>query len=149
AENTKRIRRAIESGFIDILGHPTAMLLGKPGVPNYERPAVALNWDELFELCKKWHVALEFNCFPSRFDLAMPLLRMAADSGCWISFGSDAHSRAHLRHLNVAETILAQINTERVLNLLTFKGLTNWIKQARQVREKCRRETRYERQSEL
>src|SRR5581483_3695752 len=33
--NTERILRAIETGCIDILGHPTATILGKPGVPNY------------------------------------------------------------------------------------------------------------------
>jgi histidinol phosphatase-like PHP family hydrolase/predicted nuclease with RNAse H fold/dephospho-CoA kinase len=132
--NTNRILRAIESGHIDIVGHPTATILGKPGVPNYHRPPVAVDWDRIFAACNKWRVALEFNCFPSRLDLHLPLLRRASSAGCWISFGSDAHSRAHLEHLKIAQRVLPHIDKNRVLNLLSFSKIRNWLKQARILR---------------
>ena len=33
--NTNRLIAAIESGLIDVLGHPTSAVIGKPGVPDY------------------------------------------------------------------------------------------------------------------
>jgi histidinol phosphatase-like PHP family hydrolase/predicted nuclease with RNAse H fold/dephospho-CoA kinase len=132
--NTNRILRAIETGSIDILGHPTSTILGKPGVPNYYRPPVAVDWERVFAACKKWRVALEFNCFPSRLDLLLPLLQKASSAGCWISFGSDAHSRAHLQHLKIAQRVLPHIDSKRVLNLLSYSKIKNWLKSARKLR---------------
>lgn len=132
--NTDRILKAIYSGSIDILGHPTSTILGKPGVPSYHRPPVEADWDKVFRACKAANVALEFNCFPSRFDLLLPLLVRASESGCWISFGSDAHARAHLVHLRAAGKVLPLIDAKRVLNLLPLKELRKWLKEARQSR---------------
>jgi histidinol phosphatase-like PHP family hydrolase/predicted nuclease with RNAse H fold/dephospho-CoA kinase len=132
--NTNRMLQAISSGIIDIIGHPTAMLLGLPGVPTYQRPGMEFDWERLFEVCSKWHVALEFNCFPSRLDLTLPLLKKASSAGCWITFGTDAHSRAHLKHLNIAQRILPLIDTTRVLNLLTANELKQWLKEAKTLR---------------
>ena len=68
----------------------------------------------MFEHCaRRWKVAVEFNCFPSRFDLPPELIRMAIDDGCWLAFGSDAHARAHLRHLTFGEVLAQQMNTKR------------------------------------
>ena len=147
--NTNRILRAIESGLIDILGHPTATILGKPGVPNYHRPPVAVDWERVFAACKKWRVALEFNCFPSRLDLLLPLLRQASSSGCWISFGSDAHSRAHLEHLKIAQRVLPHIDSSRVLNLLGYGELKKWLKSARKIRSQNEPEFRPVAQGDL
>lgn len=149
ASNTDRILQAIGSGQIDILGHPTAMILGKPGVPAYKRPPISLNWDRVFEACKRWQVALEFNCFPSRLDLTVPLLKKASEAGCWISFGSDAHSRAHLRHINIAHRVITLIDPGRVLNLLSYDELKTWLKEARALRLQIPPEKRYRTQPEL
>ena len=47
--NTDRLLRAIESGCIDIIAHPTSAIIGKPGVPDYLGPPADVNWDEVFE----------------------------------------------------------------------------------------------------
>jgi histidinol phosphatase-like PHP family hydrolase/predicted nuclease with RNAse H fold/dephospho-CoA kinase len=133
-ENTLRLLRAIESGNIDVLGHPTSAVVGKPGVPNYIRPPVKLDWSRIFQHCARWHVALELNCFPSRLDLALPALRTAVSMGCWISLGSDAHARAHLDHLRFGEHIIARLNTSNILNRLGFEELQSWVRDAREIR---------------
>jgi histidinol phosphatase-like PHP family hydrolase/predicted nuclease with RNAse H fold/dephospho-CoA kinase len=133
-ENTLRLLRAIESGNIDVLGHPTSAVVGKPGVPNYIRPPVKLDWSRVFQHCARWHVALELNCFPSRLDLALPALRTAVSIGCWISLGSDAHARAHLDHLRFGEHIVARLNTSNILNRLNFEELQSWVRDAREIR---------------
>ena len=63
-KNTERLLRAIESDHIDVIGHPTAKLLGRPGEPNYYRPPIEFDWDQILEACAKRRVALEINCFP-------------------------------------------------------------------------------------
>jgi histidinol phosphatase-like PHP family hydrolase/predicted nuclease with RNAse H fold/dephospho-CoA kinase len=133
-ENTLRLLRAIESGHIDIIGHPTAAVIGKPGVPNYVRPPAAVDWPRIFRHCERWRVALELNCFPSRLDLALPALRSAVAAGCWISIGSDAHARAHLVHLRFGEHIIARLRSSQVLNRFSFDELRGWIRRAREIR---------------
>ena len=108
--NTDRLVRAIESGCIDILAHPTSAIVGKPGVPDYLRLPADVNWEEVFEKCASWRVALEMNCFPSRLDLPLHLLRKAIDAGCAISIGSDAHARSHLLNLRFGAAALQRLD---------------------------------------
>ncbi|XZE35702.1 hypothetical protein SH501x_001225 [Pirellulaceae bacterium SH501] len=137
-QNTQRLVRAITSGCIDTIGHPSSRIVGKPGVPNYVREPAKIDWDVIFETCAKWQVALEFNCFPSRFDLDIELLQNAQAKGCWISLGSDAHASAHLIHIKFGEAILESIDGSKVLNCLDFPALNNWITEARAVRQSLR-----------
>ena len=132
--NTQRIVATVESGMIDILGHPSSALLGKMGVPDYVRPAALVDWNVVFTICAEWRVAIEFNCFPSRFDLALPLLRKAQSAGCMISFGSDAHARSHLSHLRYGALALSHLNPDRVLNTFTLDKLTEYLERSRLVR---------------
>lgn len=133
-ENTDRLLRAIESGCIDILAHPTSAIIGKPGVPDYLRTPASVNWDEVFETCATWQVALELNCFPSRLDLPLHLLKKAIDAGCAISLGSDAHARSHLLNLRFGSAALQRLNPKVVLNQLQFGELKDWIAQSRSMR---------------
>ena len=133
-ENTQRLLRAIESGYIDVIGHPTSAVIGKPGVPNYVRPAASVDWTSIFQHCARWRVALELNCFPSRLDLALPELRKAINMGCWISLGSDAHSRTHLSHLRIGERIINRLGSSNILNRFSFDELCQWLREARAIR---------------
>jgi hypothetical protein len=42
--NTRRLISAIETGRIDVIGHPTSAVTGKPGVPDYGRPPALVDW---------------------------------------------------------------------------------------------------------
>ena len=133
-KNTVRLIRAIQSGCVDILGHPTGALVGKPGVPNFVRDSADVDWAKVFATCAEWRVAVEFNCFPSRFDLSERMLRSALDAGCWISLGSDAHARAHLAHIQFGDEMARRLQTNRVLNYLTIEELRAWREQALSTR---------------
>ena len=132
--NTDRVVRAIESGCIDILAHPTSAIVGKPGVPDYVRLPADVNWKEVFEKCASWRVALEMNCFPSRLDLPLHLLRKAIDAGCAISIGSDAHARSHLLNLRFGAAALQKLDPPVVLNRLQYDQLRQWIAESRSRR---------------
>ena len=140
-ENTHRLIAAIESGHIDILGHPTATIIGKPGKPAYFRPPIRADWPRIFTHCAKWKVALEFNCFPSRFDLPPGAIRQAQEAGCWISFGSDAHSTSHLQHLFFGERVIEESDYSQFLNLLPFEELIKWLHDARESRKTLKKST--------
>lgn len=132
--NTDRLLNAIESGCVDILGHPTSALVGKPGVPNYLRPPADVHWHEVFDKCARWRVALEMNCFPSRLDLPLNLLKQAVAAGCAISVGSDAHARSHLLNLRFGEAALHRLGAPVVLNRLSYNELRQWIAESRETR---------------
>ena len=132
--NTERLLRAIESGYIDVLAHPTSAVVGTPGVPNYFRPRANVVWLDVFRKCSEWRVAVEFNCFPSRLDLSPDLLSAAVDGGCAISLGSDAHSRSHLINLRFGDAVLRRIDAPIVLNRFSYDELRNWIVDSRASR---------------
>jgi len=147
--NTDRLVRAIESGCIDILAHPTSAIVGKPGVPDYLRVPAHVNWEEVFEKCSSWRVALEMNCFPSRLDLPLHLLRKAIDAGCAISIGSDAHARSHLLNLRFGAAALRQLDPPVVLNRLQYDQLKQWIAESRLRRRSLTKSTSIFVQEEL
>jgi histidinol phosphatase-like PHP family hydrolase/predicted nuclease with RNAse H fold/dephospho-CoA kinase len=133
--NTDRLLKAIETGCIDILAHPTSAVIGKPGVPDYLRQPAEVHWDEVFERCALWRVALELNCFPSRLDLPLTLLRKALRAGCAISIGSDAHARSHLLNLRFGEAALRRLEAPVVLNRFSYSELKDWIARSRKKRQ--------------
>ena len=133
--NTDRLLKAIESGCIDILAHPTSAVIGKPGVPDYLRPPAEVYWDEVFIQCARWRVALEMNCFPSRLDLPLGLLRLAIDAGCAFSLGSDAHARSHLLNIRFGEVALQRLSAPVVLNRFSYVEIKEWVAGSRATRE--------------
>jgi histidinol phosphatase-like PHP family hydrolase/predicted nuclease with RNAse H fold/dephospho-CoA kinase len=134
--NTDRLSRAIESGDIDVLAHPTSALVGTPGVPDYVRRPAQIDWEEILKKCSVWRVAVEFNCFPSRLDAPLELLEKAIEAGCAISFGSDSHSRSHLVNLRFGAAALGRLRAGLVLNRLSHDELKSWVRKSRLERRK-------------
>jgi histidinol phosphatase-like PHP family hydrolase/predicted nuclease with RNAse H fold/dephospho-CoA kinase len=147
--NTDRLLRAIESGHIDVIAHPTSAVVGKPGVPDYVRTPAQVHWNEVFDKCAKWCVALELNCFPSRLDLPLNLLRKAIEAGCSISIGSDAHARSHLLNLRFGAAALRRLEAPLVLNRFSCEELKRWIAESRAKRKTLTKDTVASQQIEL
>ena len=99
AEMTKRIIRAIENPFVNIIGHPTGRMLGR-------RPMYPLNVEEVIAAAAENSTVLEINGSPSRLDLDPQFVRMAKSAGVLLSVNTDAHGIGQLAHrksgLNVA-----------------------------------------------
>jgi histidinol phosphatase-like PHP family hydrolase/predicted nuclease with RNAse H fold/dephospho-CoA kinase len=132
--NTDRLITAIESGYIDVIAHPTSAVIGKPGVPDYVRSPAQVDWIEVFNKCAEWSVAVELNCFPSRLDLSLPMLRQAVLAGCVLSIGSDAHARSHLLNLRFGQEALRRVDAPIVLNRFSYQEIKEFIRSARQKR---------------
>lgn len=89
-EQTKRIIRAIESGFMHILGHPTGRLI-------HQRNPYQVNMKKVIEACVRNHVALEINASPTRLDLNDTYVKMAKDLGAKFVISTDSHHSSQMQ----------------------------------------------------
>ncbi len=92
AAMTRRIVRALRSGVVDVLGHPTGRQLGV-------RDAYAFDWDEVLRVAREEGVALELNATPDRLDLCDTHARLARAAGVALVISSDAHHHSQLGNL--------------------------------------------------
>ncbi len=122
AEMTRRIVRAIENPFVNIIGHPTGRMLGR-------RPMYPLNLEEIIEAAAENKTVLEINGSPNRLDLDPEFVRMAKKAGVLLAVNTDAHAIGQLAHrqsgLNVARR--GWLTKTEVINTYTLEEL----------REKC------------
>ena len=118
AEMTKRIIRAIEHPFVNIIGHPTGRMLG-------HRPGYSLNIEAVIEAAAENNTVLEINGSPSRLDLGPQFVRMAKEAGVRLSVNTDAHGIPQLAHrrtgLNVARR--GWLTKTEVINTYTLEEL--------------------------
>lgn len=82
---TDRILRALESPFVDIVGHPTGRLL-------LRRESYQVNVERLIDAASAQRVALEINCQIDRLDLSDVNARLARERGVDLTISTDAHS---------------------------------------------------------
>lgn len=92
---TARLVRAMESGLVDVLGHPTGRKLGR-------REAMDLDLDRVLTTARRLGVAVEVNGGPYRMDLDDVGCRAARELGVTIVVDTDAHSPAELRRPDFA-----------------------------------------------
>jgi len=92
---TDRLLRAVDSGLISCLGHPTGRILGGRDGYDYE-------FDAVVEASRDREVAFEINGSTGRLDLNAELARRARDDGVELVLGSDAHSTRGLDDLRYA-----------------------------------------------
>lgn len=82
---TERIVKAVSSGVVHCLGHPTGRMIG-------QRDEMQADWDQIFEACAENGVFLEINSQPDRLDLPDRYLRQAKQAGVRFVITTDAHS---------------------------------------------------------
>lgn len=118
---TKRVVRAIESGKMDCLGHPTGRQLG-------QREPSELDWDVVMPALARSGVAIELNCSPLRLDVDEHTAKLAREAGVPVVLNSDAHSVRELAFLRYGIGIArrAWLGPEHVLNTRPVKALDEW-----------------------
>ena len=87
---TKRLVRAIGSGSIDILAHPTDRIIN-------QREPIPLDLDRVFDAAEKAGVVMEVNSFFSRLDLNDENIIKAKGYGLKFCINTDAHRTSHLQ----------------------------------------------------
>ena len=86
---TRRILRALNHPKVKVFGHPTGRMFGL-------RPGYELDWEPVFDLCRKKNIFLEINAWPKRLDLPDHLVRQAIQHGVRLVIDTDSHSAGHL-----------------------------------------------------
>lgn len=126
SEMTERVVKAIESGWIDVLGHPTGRIIGA-------RDPYELDFDRVLEAARESSVALEVNCFPDRLDLRDSHCRLARDAKVKVALGTDAHRSEQLGYIRLGVITARRGWMEKgdVLNTLTSKELMAHLRRRR------------------
>ncbi len=115
---TGRLLRAIRSGVVHCIGHPTGRRIGKRDGLDFDREAV-------FRACAENRVALEIDAQPDRLDLPDIYCREARDAGVLVSIATDAHNTASLRRMadGVAVARRGWLKAKDILNTRTPKQI--------------------------
>jgi DNA polymerase (family 10) len=92
AEQTRRVVRALESGVVDCLGHPTGRQIG-------QREPSPIDLDEVLAAAARTGAAVELNSSPERLDLNDVQARLAKQAGVPVVISTDAHSTRQLDQL--------------------------------------------------
>jgi DNA polymerase (family 10) len=88
-EMTARIVKAMENPYVNIIGHPTARMIG-------HRPPLDYDLEEVFRAAARTGTALEVNSFPDRLDLRDEHIMWARRHGVKFAVNTDSHSTVHL-----------------------------------------------------
>jgi DNA polymerase (family 10) len=122
-EQTERMVKAIESGCIDIISHPTGRLINA-------REGYELEWEKIFDAARKNNVALEINAYPTRLDLNDVNARAAKEAGVMLSIGTDAHSFEQLKFLELGVYVArrAWCEKQNIINTMNINRLLKWLK---------------------
>ncbi len=119
---TKRIVDALNSGRVDILGHPTGRLIN-------EREPLLADMDKVFEAAKENNVVMEINAQPSRLDLNDENAMKAKRYGLKFSIDTDAHRVSHFQYMRYGVGMAKRgwLSKEDVINTLDAKRVLNFF----------------------
>jgi DNA polymerase (family 10) len=119
---TARIVKAIQSGRVHVIAHPTGRVLGR-------RLGYDVDLDTVIHEAAKYNVALEINAYPERLDLDSTWARKAAEAGAYIVINSDAHNTGELRHMSYGLDVArrAWLEPANVINTWPLPKLLEWL----------------------
>lgn len=119
---TKRLVKAIENKYVNIIGHPSGRIIGK-------RQGLEFDWAEIFDAAKSNRVALEINGQPDRMDMRDIQAKSAVENRVAISLGTDAHSTQQLANMELAVSQARRAWCEKkdVLNYWPLKKVERFL----------------------
>ena len=120
-DQTDRYVAALRNRHVNVLGHPRGR------VYNF-RLGLTADWPRVFATAAETGTAIEINCYADRQDLNRELLRIAAQSGCRFSLGTDSHSPRQLANVRfgLAAASSVGIDRSRIVNFLPRADLIEW-----------------------
>lgn len=121
-EMTKRVVKAIENEYVNILSHPTGRKIQK-------KEAISLDLDKVFNAAKEKNVAIEINAYPERLDLNDVNVKRAIKQKVKLSIGTDSHRKDHLRYyeLGVAVARRGWAQKNDVINTYPVRKIKNFL----------------------
>ncbi len=125
-EMTRRLIRAMENPFVNIVGHPTARKIG-------QRQPIEFDLDEVFKAAARTGTALEVNSYPDRLDLKDEHILWARRHGVKFAVDTDAHATLHLPMLRfgVATAQRGWLTKDDVINAWPLSKLRRFLRKGR------------------
>ncbi len=123
---TSRIVKAIQSGSVNIIAHPTGRVLGR-------RLGYDVDMDTVIYEAARHNVALEINAYPERMDLDSTWARKAAEAGAYIVINTDSHNTNELRFMSYGLDVArrAWLEPAHVINTWPLSKLQTWLNRSR------------------
>ena len=120
---TKRILSGLSHKKAKILAHPTGRLLN-------ERSGYELDWETIFDFCKKNNKALEINSWPDRLDLTDSIVKLAIEGGVKMIINTDSHAvwQMELMRFGVSVARRGWATKNDILNTLSYNEFLEWLK---------------------
>jgi DNA polymerase (family 10) len=127
-EMTQRVIRAMENPYVNVIGHPTARLIGK-------RSPIDIDFEAVFEAAARTGTALEVNSFPDRLDLKDEHVLWARRYGVKFAVNTDAHAPVHLSlmRFGVATAQRGWLTKDDVINSWPLARLRTFLRKGRSV----------------
>jgi DNA polymerase (family X) len=123
---TRRIVLACENPYVNIIGHPTARLIGR-------RAPIEFDLDEVFAAAARTGTALEINSYPDRLDLRDEHVMWAKRHGVKFAIDTDSHSTVHLpyRRYGVATAQRGWLTKDDVITTWPLAKLRRFLRKGR------------------
>lgn len=120
---TDRVINGLSHKKAKILAHPTGRLLNL-------RSGYSLNWDKIFEFCKKYNKALEINSWPNRLDLPDQIAKRVVEAGVNLVIDTDSHEVNQMELMRYGVSLARRGWAEKsdILNTLSYNEFNNWLK---------------------
>jgi DNA polymerase (family X) len=125
-EMTRRIVRAMENPFVNVIGHPTGRKIN-------QREAYEFDLEEVFAAAARTGTALEVNGYPDRLDLKDEHVLWAKRHGVRFSVDTDSHATTHLELMRygVATAQRGWLTKDDVINAWPLSKLRAFLRKGR------------------
>jgi DNA polymerase (family X) len=123
---TRRVIRAMENPYVNIIGHPTTRKID-------QREPVEYDLDAIFEAAARTGTALEVNGYPDRLDLRDEHILWARRHGVRFAVDTDSHATVHLEHMRygVAQAQRGWLTKDDVINAWPLQKLRRFLRKGR------------------
>jgi DNA polymerase (family 10) len=119
---TQRLITTMESGLVNIIGHPTSRKIN-------EKNPCEMDFDQIFETSKRTGTYLEINSSPHRLDLDDANAKLALKAGCKLAINTDAHDKDELRNIQfgIAMARRGWLSRADVINTMPLEKLRTFL----------------------
>ncbi|MCL5101838.1 MAG: DNA polymerase/3'-5' exonuclease PolX [Candidatus Marsarchaeota archaeon] len=121
-EMTDRVKKAIGTGSINILAHPTGRIIN-------EREPYALDLRSVAESAEKYGVAMEIDAYPTRLDLNDSSIFAIRDYKVMFSVDSDAHNASHFDYMRYGIGMARRgwLQDSNIINTMRLKQMAKFL----------------------
>jgi DNA polymerase (family 10) len=123
---TRRMIRAMEDPFVNVIGHPTTRKIGR-------RDPVDLDLEAVFEAAARTGTALEIDAYPDRLDLRDEHVLWARRHGVRFAIDTDSHAVGHLDAMRYGVGVAQRgwLTRDDVINAWPLSKLRRFLRKRR------------------